>query len=175
MALAIALAQERILTMNNEYANLHTQTAQGGNGIDYEALYAQLPFSVIIYRLDGLLLDANAMTEQVFQVSREALIGQYNVLENPQNIELGVPDFFARARNGEIAKLPPVLFSNQSVGGRSKVETSGYRPCLFRSVQLQVMLSTSPQSKWIYQDKSLRNRPAMNFPHRCCLSQNRWL
>lgn len=87
--------------------------------IDYQAVYRQLPVSVIIYQLDGLLVDGNKHAEVVFQVPREVAIGTYNVLQNPENIELGVPDYFARAASGEVVRMPAVLYTNQYVENRT--------------------------------------------------------
>jgi diguanylate cyclase (GGDEF)-like protein len=86
--------------------------------IDYQTVYRQLPVSIILYDLDGMLLDGSNMMERVFNISRDAVVGKYNVLHNPENIELGVPAYFARAVNGETVRLPPVFYSKQYVEGR---------------------------------------------------------
>ena len=76
----------------------------------------QSPAATIAYAPDGLLVDCNAMAAELFGLPREDAIGAYNVLENPQNVEIGVVADFARALQGEVVRRPSVLFRPPELG-----------------------------------------------------------
>lgn len=115
--------QVQFLQQENERlrANVTRRQQDGASAvIDYQAIFHQVPIAVLVYQLDGLLIEANGAVEQMYRVPGEAAIGTYNVLENPDNIKLGVPDYFEKTRNGEISQLPASRVTNQNVAGRNQ-------------------------------------------------------
>jgi len=119
--------RQQVNMLQQENAHLrsamtHYQHHDTAPTIDYQALYQQLPFSIIVYQLDGLMLDGNNATGQIFGVSHEDVAGKYNVLQNPENVELGVPAYFERAVQGEVVQVPPVSFTGKYIEGRQDTE-----------------------------------------------------
>lgn len=74
------------------------------------SLIDDLPLMLQIYRYDGLMVATNRVSEQFWSAPREIVVEQFNLLEDPQNIALGIPEIFQRVYAGEIVQLPPVLF-----------------------------------------------------------------
>lgn len=75
----------------------------------FRAIFEQSPFSVQIVDRAGRTLLANPAFEALWGVSREVL-GEYNLLEDPQAAALGVLPYLRRAFEGEVAAMPPVYY-----------------------------------------------------------------
>lgn len=89
-----------------------------------QAFLDGLPVPVQIYRVDGLAVATNRASEQFWGAPREILVGQFNMVTDPQNVELGVPAIFQRVAQGENVHLPPVFYDSTKLPG---METSGSR------------------------------------------------
>lgn len=82
----------------------------------YEALFEHIPVPIIIFRVDGTLVALNRASEALLRVEREAVIGRYNVFEDPESAAKGIAACFARAAAGEIMSMPPVPYDTANAG-----------------------------------------------------------
>lgn len=100
--------------LRQEVANLKKSQTLNHHPIDwsgnyFRAIFAQSPFSIQIYGLDGQMLEMNEASERLWDVTYEE-IGYYNVFEDNQVEALGIMPYFKRAFAGELVTLPPTFY-----------------------------------------------------------------
>lgn len=78
--------------------------------IDYEALFDSHPVPLVIFRPDGLMVAINLQNEKLLQISREQLVGKYNLCKDPAALQTGHVDYFQRALAGEFTSMPPTRY-----------------------------------------------------------------
>jgi rsbT co-antagonist protein RsbR len=71
-----------------------------------------IPIPIQIYRIDGLMIATNRVSEQFWGAPREVVVGFFNMVTDPQNMALGVHAIFERVAKGEIVTLPPVFYDS---------------------------------------------------------------
>jgi anti-anti-sigma factor len=79
------------------------------------ALFDDLPMPLMAYRPDGLLVAVNRAAEQFWGVSREAMVGVFNILQDPQSVEQGSHDLFAQALAGSTIETPSAPYDTSKV------------------------------------------------------------
>lgn len=77
----------------------------------YRMIFEQMPVATVIYTPDGLTYDVNPQNEAIFGIPREGVVGNYNVLNDPEASAKGFTDYFDQARQGAIAVMPPTAFN----------------------------------------------------------------
>lgn len=82
-----------------------------------------LPVSLIIYRPDGILVWMNRSAEQLWVAVRAGVIGRFNILEDPQSVEQGSHELFARVLAGETVITPAVEYDTRLI--HSTIEVTG--------------------------------------------------
>ncbi len=93
------------------------------------------PFPIMIYRPDGLLVGANLMAEQFWRAPRKKFIGIFNLLTDPQGIELGTPQIFERVSRREVVAVSPIFYDTSQVavsegeGAQAWVEVTYFPIC----------------------------------------------
>ncbi len=73
------------------------------------------PIPMQIYRTDGLMVATNRTSEQFWKAPREIMVGNFNMVTDPQNVELGIPRVFERVAQGEVVTLPPVVYDSSQL------------------------------------------------------------
>lgn len=81
----------------------------------FETLFEQSPFSLQLLASDGRTLRVNKAWEALWNVSdgdglKEWVLGEYNVLTDPQLVEMGVVPLLRRAFAGESVEVPAILY-----------------------------------------------------------------
>lgn len=71
---------------------------------------SQAPYSISLYDLQGLMIDANDSFEKMWQIPRKEVIGQLNILKDPSIKAQGILDHIRKAYAGEIVEIPPQAF-----------------------------------------------------------------
>ncbi|HZI19461.1 MAG TPA: CHASE domain-containing protein [Pyrinomonadaceae bacterium] len=88
----------------------------------FRTVVEQSPVSIQIFAPDGRTIRVNRAWEELWGVSREVL-GDYNVLEDPQLEEKGAAPYIRRGFAGEVAAVPPILYDpEQTIPGLSRNE-----------------------------------------------------
>lgn len=82
----------------------------------YEEIFDRIPVPVIIFRADGTLVTLNQANEALLGIDREAVIGRYNVFEDPESAAKGITACFARAAAGETMTMPAVGYETAQAG-----------------------------------------------------------
>lgn len=75
--------------------------------IPYQAIFEELPVPLIVYRADGLVLDANERHLNLVGASRDEVVGRHDLLTAHRARDRDHVASFARAASGELVKLPP--------------------------------------------------------------------
>ncbi|MEO7742191.1 MAG: PAS domain S-box protein, partial [Usitatibacter sp.] len=93
----------------------------------FETLFEQAPFSLQLLASDGRTLRVNKAWEALWQVSpgdgvKEYILGEYNVLTDPQLEARGVAPLMRRAFAGESIEVPAVRYDPAELGkpGRAR-------------------------------------------------------
>lgn len=104
------------------------------------AILEDLPISLMIYSGDGLLRAMNRRAESFWAVDRAAIIGRFNLLDDPQSVAQGSRERFARALAGETIITEPQPYDT------SKVEVSrrADRRLWFRARMLPLTMPGAP-------------------------------
>ncbi|MFV9503713.1 MAG: STAS domain-containing protein [Oscillochloridaceae bacterium umkhey_bin13] len=86
-------------------------------------LLDDLPVSLMVYRPDGLLCAMNHQAEVLWLTGREAIVGVFNVLEDPQSVAQNSQAYFEQALAGETVLNEAVPYDTSQV----EVERRGDR------------------------------------------------
>jgi PAS domain S-box-containing protein len=92
-----------------ERASALAEVAARASQVPYRAIFEKLPVPLVVYRADGLVLDANEQHLGFIGVTREEIVGRDDLLAPPSAQQKGHEASFARAAEGEIVKLPPAV------------------------------------------------------------------
>ncbi len=76
-----------------------------------QSVLESFPVPLVIYSYDGTVLAMNEQTEQLFGISRTALVGIYNTFADPTTQDSGFADLFVQARSGSPASIKPTLYN----------------------------------------------------------------
>ncbi len=82
----------------------------------WPTFFDDLPFSMQIYRRDGQMLTMNRASEAYWNISRQQASVLFNVLQDEQMQQQGVPALIMRAFNGELVVTPPMRIDTGQVG-----------------------------------------------------------
>ncbi|HEX8501725.1 MAG TPA: CHASE domain-containing protein [Pyrinomonadaceae bacterium] len=83
----------------------------------FRTLVEQSPVSTQIFSPDGRTLRVNRAWEELWGVTLE-MLGDYNVLEDPQLVEKGIAPFIRRGFEGEPTRVPAILYDpEQTIPG----------------------------------------------------------
>jgi PAS domain S-box-containing protein len=82
----------------------------------FRLLMEQAPVDTQIFGMDGTLLQANKAWEEMWETSRENIVGKYNVLRDPQAKELGILPYFQKAFAGEPQLIPDFQYDPKKIG-----------------------------------------------------------
>jgi PAS domain S-box-containing protein len=81
----------------------------------FRMLFEQAPLAVQLFSPTGDCIQANCAWERLWNSSRTLLQG-YNLFRDTQFAEKGIIPFFEKARDGEVVRVPPVLYDPQLAG-----------------------------------------------------------
>jgi anti-anti-sigma regulatory factor len=95
----------------------------GNLPMSQEAIEA-IPFPLTIYAYDGLLVGANALIEQLFQVPRSVTVGNFNLLTDQIAQHESPHALFQAALKGERVQAPPVAYNFSFPGTHTTERTS---------------------------------------------------
>ena len=84
--------------------------------VPYQELFERLPIPTIAFRADGVLFAINKANRELIRVTPEALVGRYNMLQDPEAIAKGYVAEFERAVGGEVVTMPPTSYDRASAG-----------------------------------------------------------
>lgn len=96
---------------------------------DVLRLLDDLPVSLMIYTPDGVLRAMNRRAEEFWAASRDAIVGRFNVLDDPQSVAQGSRERFARVLAGETIVTGVQPYDTSQV----EVERRGDRQVWFRA------------------------------------------
>jgi len=83
----------------------------------------ELPVAIEVYWTDGVMATRNHQQNLLSGIAPEAVIGTYNVLHDPQNIDNGFPEAFARLiHGGEQTVVLPLIFYDTQVSAFDRVD-----------------------------------------------------
>jgi PAS domain S-box-containing protein len=93
-----------------------------------DALFAQAPYSVALYDVQGRVAAANAAYERHFGIRLADLPPDFSLLSDPQLRESGLLDQIRRAYDGVVVMLPPIRYdAARATGGAGQaVWTQGH-------------------------------------------------
>ena len=90
-------------------------------------LFAQTPFSMVIYHRDGRLWAVNPAFTRLFGLRIEDAPPDYTVLTDPELERQGALPFVRRAFDGEVIRVGPIYYNTPSRYGRGQATwTYGY-------------------------------------------------
>jgi PAS domain S-box-containing protein len=75
-----------------------------------KAFYDQAPYSIDIYDMDGYLIKANNVLEELWQVPKHYAVDKWNIFKSKQILEDGWLPYVKRAYAGEIVNIPDKFF-----------------------------------------------------------------
>jgi PAS domain S-box-containing protein len=78
--------------------------------VPYWSILNDLPLALSVYRPDGLIVEVNELSCQLYGTTRELILGNFNIVEDREANEKGFTDGFRRALAGEVASLPPASY-----------------------------------------------------------------
>ncbi len=91
-------------------------------------LIQQLPIGIQVFNPDGLCTDLNSAHLEIFGVSREQIVGCYDIFADPLSEQVGTADGLRRALAGEVIKLGDIHFNfDQDKANLPFVGASGSR------------------------------------------------
>ncbi len=98
----------------------------------FRTLFHQSPISLQVMEVDGLILEVNRAWEKLWLAKAEDGVGKYNILEDPQAVEIGLADKFRLATLGEAVDVPEFFFDPQVSGfpGRTRWLSTRIYPIL---------------------------------------------
>jgi anti-anti-sigma factor len=85
------------------------------DAVTSQAAMDALPFPVVLYRPDGLLMRVNRACEEFWRVPATAVVGVFNLLDHPGPDPTVVPAF-KEAAAGREQTLPPVVIDIERLG-----------------------------------------------------------
>ena len=85
--------------------------------LDYCALFEQTPRSLALFRTDGRILAVNPAYTAFWDIGRQQIPADYNILLDPQLEANGVLPLIQRAFAGEVTQLPPMHYDVGSMTG----------------------------------------------------------
>ena len=88
----------------------------GNSEARFRALMEQSPLGMEILSPDGKILQVNSAWRRLWDVTEEgtaAVLEAYNMLTDPQTVDLGVAPLVEKAFQGEPVVLPPIQYSAQ--------------------------------------------------------------
>jgi rsbT co-antagonist protein RsbR len=91
--------------------------------LSQEALEA-MPFPLALYTCDGLYVGANALIEQLFKIPRAMMIGNFNILTDPNSQDQQLHAAFRVACDGQTEQTPPAYY-DFSFPGTSTTDRTG--------------------------------------------------
>lgn len=98
-----------------------TESALRASETRFRTLVEQSPLSLQIFAPDGRLLQVNRAWEQLWGVTLDQITG-YNVLRDPQLVEIDVMPYIERAFAGEVVAIPPSRYEpEKTIAGVSEV------------------------------------------------------
>lgn len=83
--------------------------------VDWEQFIETLPIPMMIFRADGLMVAMNTASEEVWQFSREAFVGHYNILRSPASVATGADAMFAQVLQGHLFTTEPALYDTSNM------------------------------------------------------------
>ncbi len=107
---------------------IQAEQASRASEIRLRTLIEHAPFSVEIYRPDGILMQVNRAWETVWGVEREVVLGKHNALEDPQIKALGIFDYIQDAFLGGEGEIPPVEYRSPDTPERVLCLRTRYFP-----------------------------------------------
>ncbi|NJN17660.1 MAG: STAS domain-containing protein [Oscillochloris sp.] len=84
-------------------------------GDDTRRLLDDFPISLMVYGRDGLLQTMNRRAEEFWAVDRAAIVGRFNLLEDPQSVAQGSRKLFQQALEGARFVTDPQLYDTSQV------------------------------------------------------------
>lgn len=76
----------------------------------FEQAFNRLPMGALVIDADGYTRFANQMFCDQFRLTRESIIGKYNLYQDQASVERGYAAKFERALRGEVVTMDPVLY-----------------------------------------------------------------
>jgi len=98
----------RVLELEEKLAEAERRAAM------FAGLLEELPVPVAVQAADGILIELNRRNREMSGVpSREAVLGKYNMLDDPQAVGQGYAAAFRRALGGETTVMPPTSYDTK--------------------------------------------------------------
>ena len=81
-----------------------------------QALLDQSPLAIVIFDESGTAQETNRRWRDLWQTTDDEVLGRYNVLADPQFLEIGIDTFFAKAKAGANVLLPDLEYDPAPAG-----------------------------------------------------------
>ncbi len=115
------------------------------NENQFRTLMEQSPYAIQIHDTNGVMLRVNKAWGKLWNIPNHAeLLGIYNVLEDPQAIEMGLDKFIKRALNGETVIVPEMTYDPKVSGqpGRKRIISSLVYPLMDKDNKIKNFVIT---------------------------------
>jgi PAS domain S-box-containing protein len=99
--------ERRPPTREEPREGLREQSPATGQTIPYRAILNALPLSLVVYAPDGLLVELNDLSCSMYGTTRELIIGNFNIVKDPESNRQGFADGFKKALAGELTVMAP--------------------------------------------------------------------
>jgi PAS domain S-box-containing protein len=92
------------------------RTGLGEARIPFAAFFERIPRPILVYRADGLAVAVNEQACAFYNFPKEAVVGRFNVLHDPESLARGFVEPFLRALEGEVITLPATPYDSRAEG-----------------------------------------------------------
>lgn len=82
----------------------------------YHQIFDHLPVAVVIFNKDGDVVAMNHQNEALINTPRDSLIGTFNMFQDQEAQDRGYVEYFCRAFQGEVCRMPPTPYNVQRAG-----------------------------------------------------------
>ena len=90
----------------------------------FRTIIEQSPIAMQVFDMNGILLNANQAWASLWNIEDiNSVIGMYNIIDDPQVLELGLKEFIEKAFLGDKVKIPEIYYKPKVSGydGRTRV------------------------------------------------------
>jgi PAS domain S-box-containing protein len=151
---------------DSAYMQSHSETT-ASQELRYRELFQQAPVSLQILAPDGRTLRVNKAWEALWQIREGTdlhrfILGDYNVLSDPQLVASGIAAYLRRALAGEAVEIPAVRYDVEQLEGgaaHARWVTARAHPIKDeQGVVLEVMLMHEDITEQLTTERTLRVR-----------------
>ena len=115
----IAVLRRRLVELEGRLSEREggvDEVSRHERAVPYREIFEKLPIPTIAYGADGVLFAINKANRELIRVTREALVGRYNIRQDREAIAKGYAAEFERTLGGEVVTMPPTSYDTASAG-----------------------------------------------------------